>query len=179
MKISMPILDINGALQGYKRDLYKGGVRVPFMAYWQGQIKAASSSDFIGCSQDFMSTLGEVVGIPTPQQSNGKSILGVIKGKEQAKHEFLNWEFQKPYRQEESFRQSVRIGNLKGVRYGISAVIEFYNLDTNISEANDIAREHPDVVQRMEKIFEEGRSENEHYPYGEYKKEFGLANTQL
>uniref|UniRef100_UPI0025931038 sulfatase-like hydrolase/transferase n=1 Tax=Carboxylicivirga marina TaxID=2800988 RepID=UPI0025931038 len=34
----------NGAYKGYKRDLYEGGIRVPFIASWPGQIKAGTTS---------------------------------------------------------------------------------------------------------------------------------------
>lgn len=31
----------NGIYKGIKRDLYEGGIRVPFIAYWPGKIKPA------------------------------------------------------------------------------------------------------------------------------------------
>ena len=39
--------DSNGPLRDIKRDLYKGGVRVPMLTRWPGKIKAGSVSDHI------------------------------------------------------------------------------------------------------------------------------------
>jgi arylsulfatase A-like enzyme len=35
----------NGALRGFKQDLYEGGIRVPGILVWPGKIPAGSSSD--------------------------------------------------------------------------------------------------------------------------------------
>jgi arylsulfatase A len=39
--------DSNGALRGYKRDLYEGGIRTPMLIKWQGKVKAGTKSDHI------------------------------------------------------------------------------------------------------------------------------------
>ncbi|MDX1285325.1 MAG: hypothetical protein R3182_09940, partial [Draconibacterium sp.] len=64
------------------------------------------------------------------------------------------------------FRQAARIGKMKAVRYGLKSPIEIYNLEKDISEENNIAEQHPELVKQMEKIFEEERTNNPHYPYG-------------
>jgi arylsulfatase A-like enzyme len=156
----------NGDLKGYKRDVYEGGIRVPAMAYWKGKIKAGTVSDYIGSGQDFMSTIAEAVGIEAPAQTNGVSFLPILTGEAGTKHDFLNWEYHNRGTEAHSFRQACRIGNMKGVRYGADSPTEIYDLSKDISEENNIADQHPELVKRMEKIFEEERSENIHYPYG-------------
>ncbi|WP_289053380.1 sulfatase-like hydrolase/transferase [Carboxylicivirga marina] len=159
----------NGQLKGIKRDMYEGGIRVPMIAFWKGQIQAESQSQHIGSAQDLMSTFAEVAGAKMPKGGNGVSILSALTGKEQTEHEFLNWEFQLDgwFRTmpKGGFRQSARIGNWKGVRYGIDSKIELYNLDTDIIEKNNIAGEHPEIVELMQKAFK-NRSENEVFPEG-------------
>ncbi len=162
----------NGDLQGFKRDVYEGGIRVPTLAYWRGKIKAGSVSDFIGSGQDIMPTIAEAVGIQAPEQTDGVSILPVLKGKNAPERDFLNWEFHKNGRKPDAFRQAVRINNLKAVRYGVDSPIELYDLSKDISEANNIADQHPDVVSEVEQLFIEQRSENPHYPYG------GMTNSK-
>ena len=49
-------------------------------------------------------------------------------------------------------QQAVRINQWKGIRKDIrkgNLDIELYNLDEDIKEENNVASEHPDVVERM------------------------------
>ncbi len=156
--------DSNGALRGIKRDLYEGGIRVPLIAYWKGKIAPGNTNDYVGGFQDVMPTLAEVAGIDIPMQTNGVSMLPVLLGKQQVEQPYLNWEFVKSGK--DGFRQSARIGNFKGVRYAIDAPTELYDLQTDISETKNIASEHPDIIEKMNKIFKEDRTNNLHYPYG-------------
>lgn len=160
----------NGVLRGFKRDVYEGGIRVPLIAFWKGKIEAGAETNFVAGFQDFMPTLAQVAGIEDPEQSNGISILPVITGKAQPKHESLNWEFQMDgwgrKMMDGGFRQSARIGNWKGVRYGIASKTELYKLDEDISETNNLAAEHPEIVEKMNRIFEKNRSDTEGFPYG-------------
>lgn len=159
----------NGVLQGVKRDVYEGGIRVPTLAYWKGTINEGTVSDFIASGQDFMPTIADAVGIPTPQQSTGISILPILQGNTPKNREYLNWEFHRIGENPKNFRQSVRFGNMKGVRYGANNPTEIYNLETDISESNNLADDHPALVEKANKIFLEERTENELFPY--YGKE--------
>lgn len=160
----------NGELRGIKRDLYEGGIRVPMIAVWKGKIKPASVSDYMGGFQDLMPSFAQVAKTEIPEQSNGISILPLLKGETQIEHDYLNWEFQLDgwgrKMPKGGFRQSVRIDNWKGVRYGINSETELYNIDEDISETNNIANEHPEMVEKMDKLFEEAHSETKGFPYG-------------
>lgn len=160
----------NGVLKGFKRDLYEGGIRVPFIAYWKGKIMSGVETNFVAGFQDFMPTLAEVAGINVPEQTNGISILPALMGEKQDQHESLNWEFQLDgwgrIMLDGGFRQSARIDNWKGVRYGINAETELYNLDSDISEKNNLANDHPEIIQKINQIFEKNRMETDGFPYG-------------
>ncbi len=159
----------NGKLKGIKRDMYEGGIRVPMIAYWNGHIKAGSTSHHISSAQDLMPTFAEVAGITIPEASNGVSILPALTGEEQMEHEFLNWEFQLDgwYRLMPTggFRQSARMGKWKAVRYGIDSPTELYDLNNDIKEQHNIAAKHPEIVEMMELAFK-NRSENDAFPEG-------------
>ena len=64
------------------------------------------------------------------------------------------------------FRQSVRIGQWKGVRYGIESKIELYNLNIDESETNDLSEEHPEIIARITEIFQSSRNQATAFPYG-------------
>ena len=117
-----------------------------------------------------MPTLAEVAGISIPKETNGISFLPTLIGQEQKKHEFLNWEIQLSgwfqNLPDGGFRQACRIGNWKGVRYGIDSAVELYNLDTDISETNDVAGQHPELVNKILSIFQTNRTKTVYFPYG-------------
>jgi arylsulfatase A-like enzyme len=160
----------NGDLKGFKRDMFEGGIRVPLIAYWKGEITSGITTNHIAGFQDLMPTFAEVAGIEIPEQSNGISILPVLKGEKQSQHESLSWELQLDgwgrKMLDGGFRQSARIDNWKGVRYGINSETELYNLDVDISEANNVAADHPEIVKKMNRIFKEERTETPGFPYG-------------
>ncbi len=161
----------NGDLKGFKRDLYEGGIRVPLIVYWKGKIEAGVVSNRIAGFQDIMPTLAEVAGMPTPDQSDGISILPLLTGKPQNTHGSLSWEFQLDgwwqKLPEGGFRQSARIGNWKGVRYGVSSEIELYDLGNDISEEENIANKHPEIVEKMNQLFtKESHTPTDGFPYG-------------
>ncbi|MCK4922439.1 MAG: sulfatase-like hydrolase/transferase [Bacteroidales bacterium] len=159
----------NGDLKGLKRDMYEGGIRVPLIAYWKGKITSDGTTNHMAGFQDLMPTFAEVAGIELPEQSNGISILPVLKGEKQVQHENLNWEFQldgwSRKMPDGGFRQSARIENWKGVRYGINSETELYDLSKDISESNNIANKHPEIVKQVNDLFEQ-RSKTPGFPRG-------------
>lgn len=165
----------NSELRGYKRDLYEGGIKVPLIAYWKNQIQPGSVSNFVSGFQDIMPTLAEITDSTIPNACNGFSILPELLGKSQNIHPYLNWEIlvvnNRKRNIEKLFRQSVRIDQWKGVRYGASFNIELYNLDKDPGETQDVASEHPQIIAKMNDIFTNERAENEHYPFNGFIKE--------
>ena len=159
-----------GGLRGFKRDMYEGGIRTPFIAYWEDKIEPGILSNHQGAFYDFMPTFAEVAGIETPSQSDGISILPELLGKEQEKHDYLYWELQldgwNRKMPKGGFRQAVRKENWKAVRYGSESETELYNLEEDRDETTNLAGEHPEIVQEMEKLFEDARTKTEGFPFG-------------
>ena len=166
----LEFFDSNGNLRGGKRDLYEGGLRVPLIAYWKNKIIPGSKTNHISGFRDVMTTFAEITGIEKPSHNNGISFLPTLLNMKQKKHEFLNWEFQLSGSFQElpdgGFRQSVRIGDFKAVRYGINSNTEVYNLINDESETNDISNLHPKIVEKAEQIFLSERSDTFGFPYG-------------
>ena len=176
----LEFFDSNGNLRGGKRDLYEGGLRVPLIAYWKNKIIPGSKTNHISGFRDVMTTFAEITGIEKPSHNNGISFLPTLLNRKQKKHEFLNWEFQLSGSFQElpdgGFRQSVRIGDFKAVRYGINSNTEVYNLINDESETNDISNLHPEIVEKAEQIFLSERSDTFGFPYGGVIQNFIPAN---
>jgi len=136
-----------GELRGLKGSVFEGGIRVPMIVRWPGQIAADSQTDHISANWDVMPTIAELVGIQPPEGIDGISFLPTLMGNSntQNKHESLYWEYH-------AFKgmQAVRMGNWKAVRQQIrvhdDSPIELYNLATDIGETSDVAADHPDIV---------------------------------
>ena len=157
--------DSNGPLRGMKRDLYEGGIRVPFIVRWPGKVEANSTSDHIGAFWDFFPTALDLAGAESKASIDGISILPTLLGQDnQAEHEYLYWEFF-----EYGGRQAVRKGDWKGIRYNVNRPrkrpLRLYNLANDIGEEHNIAMEHPEIVEDLERIIAEAHSESPYFKF--------------
>lgn len=160
----------SGELRGFKRDLYEGGIRTPFIVYWEGKIKAGTTNDFVGAFWDLLPTFAQLAGVKT-HKTDGISIVPTLLGKngKQKKHKYLYWEFH-----ELGGRQAVRYKNWKGVRLNVdkdkNAPIELYDLDKDISESMNVADKYPRVVKKIKKIMDKSHTPSEMFPFSWEKK---------
>jgi len=152
--------DDNGPLRGTKRDLYEGGIRVPFLARWPAKVKAGAVADHVLAFWDFLPTACELAGVAAPKGNDGISFAPTLLGRSgQRRHDFLYWEFH-----ERGFHQAVRAGDWKAVRFGLGQPLELYDLRHDIGETRNVASDHPDVVSKMEKILAGARTESPEWP---------------
>lgn len=141
----------NGGLRGIKRDLYEGGIRVPFIVRWPGTVAPGKVSDHLSAQYDFFATVAELTD-QSAGVTDGISFLSELKGStKQKKHSYLYFEFA-----EKSGQVAIRLGNWKGVKSNLkkntNAVWELYNLDNDPGETNNIAAMHPDLLEQFAKI---------------------------
>ena len=152
-------LKSTGGLRGFKRILYEGGIRAPFIARMPGKIAPGTTSDVLTTSMDFMPTAADLAGVPHPARLDGISILPTLLGQKQAKqHDSLYFEIYEPY-----FQQSLRMGDWKGYRLGTKAPLELYDLKADPAEKQDIAAAHPDIVKKIEAIMLAEHTPSPHY----------------
>jgi arylsulfatase A len=154
----------NGGLRGIKRDLYEGGIREPTIAYWPGKVKPGTTSDYAGAFWDFLPTFAELAKQPAPKNIDGISIVPVLLSqKKQPVHPWLYWEFH-----EQGGKQAVRMGKWKGVKLNVikepNGAIELYDLQTDAGEKNNVAAQHHDVVQAIQKIMQQQHRESADFP---------------
>jgi arylsulfatase A len=152
------VLDSCGELRGIKGSYNEGGIRVPMIVRWPGKIKADTVSDLPWYFPDVMPTLAALAGVSTeiPKDTDGISIVPTLLGKgEQQKHEYLFWP------------GAVRMGNWKGV--GKPGKIALYDLSSDISETNNLAGKHPEIIAKltdiMQKAWTEPRSQESEGDY--------------
>ena len=143
-------------LQGTKRSTHEGGIRVPFIAWWPGQIEAGVVNDHQLAFYDIMPTFCEVAGIDNYVERytnprlehdwfDGLSFAPTLLGEgEQKEHDFLYWEFH------ETNMMALRMGDWKLVVQNGNC--RLYDLATDLHEDNNLAAQYPDVVAKMKEI---------------------------
>lgn len=158
-----------GEFRGLKGSLYEGGIRVPWVARWQGKIPAGRSSDHVSAFWDLFPTLCELTGIATPPGLDGVSFAATLTGRgEQPAHEYLYWEFPAYGGQ-----QAVRWGDWKAIRQNLmprgaqapTLEIELYDLRNDPGETTDVAAGNPKVVTRIRDILGRAREPSELFPF--------------
>jgi arylsulfatase A-like enzyme len=143
----------SGPLREGKGSTYEGGLRVPCIMRWPGNVPAGRASDAIFASIDFLPTFATLAGykVPTDRIIDGVDQAELLLGKSEAGnrneyHYFCQNEL-----------QAVRKGPWKlhlanhKVFYGYvkdrgSGELELYNLQSDIGEKKNVAQDHPDVV---------------------------------
>lgn len=144
--------DSNGPLKGYKRSMHEGGIRVPLIVCWPGTVEAGTVSDHPSAFWDYLPTACEIAGTEPPSGIDGISYLPTLLGKteEQKKHDYLYWAST-----EGKTSVGIRDGKWKLVKYREPKKTDqpedwrLYDLSEDIGEENDIASEHPEIVEEM------------------------------
>jgi len=155
----------NSDFRGYKRDLYEGGIRAPFIVVWPNKVEKASITNHVSTFWDVLPTLTEITNSETPDNIDGISFLPTLIGEEkQAQHDYLYWEYNI-----KGGRKAVRKGNWKGVWYNMNTKkqghLELYNLAEDISETTDVADKHPEIVAEFKQIMKEARTASALFPF--------------
>lgn len=145
----------NGPFRGVKRDLYEGGVRAPMLVWGPGHVPAGQVSDHAWAMWDVLPTVVELAGQTSPEEIDGFSMAAAVTGVGTApSHDYLYWEFY-----ERGSAQAVRMGNWKGVRQPmLSGPIELYDLSADPGESENLASQHPEIVERIEAIMAEAHT---------------------
>ena len=160
----------NGPFRGYKRDLYEGGIRTPFIVCWPGVVKPGTVSFHISAFWDFLPTICELTGKPVPERVDGISYLPELTGKgEQPKHEYLYWEFH-----EHGGRQTILKDNWKLIKHRVDTpdkeYVELYNINADPAELMDASKQYPDKVRELDAYIKRCHTVNTLYPF-EFEKQ--------
>lgn len=140
----------NLPLRGEKGMPYEGGIRVPFLMRWPGQIPAGLTYDAPVVSLDLLPTALAAAGVSEPDTKSKKPLDGVdlipyLRGITGGRpHEVLYWRA--------GSRSALRQGDWKIVRNGgrgAGGQWELYQLQDDPGEQHDLAAAHPGIREKL------------------------------
>ena len=151
-----------GPYRGAKGCLFEGGLRIPAIVSWPGQIPQGETRDqaVFGC--DWLPTIADYAGCSLPTvKLDGRSIRGVIDSSDaDSPHDHLYWLLGKGQRAQWVVRQGdwKLLGNPQDRRAPDSITPDdqlfLVDLSKDISETTNLASQFPDRVAQLQAIHE-------------------------
>ena len=152
----------------YPARLYEGGIRVPFVVRWPKVLTNSRTIETPITGVDILPTLLEVAGKrpDRKQPVDGLSIIPLLtKKKTELDRDYIYWHFPaylERYRglpEPGPFRttpaSAIRDEQWKLIHFYETGTQELYNLKQDLSEQNNVASRHPEVVARLSRALTE------------------------
>ncbi len=151
----------NLPLRGAKGWNYEGGIRVPLIVHWPGQIKSNSRSQAIVTGTDFYPTLLEMLNLPAlpKQHMDGRSFVPALKAQVYDRGP-IYWHF--PHYSNHGYQSpggAIRDGRYKLLEYYENGTVQLFDLENDIGERQDLAKSQPEVAERLKKMLHDWREE--------------------
>ena len=137
----------NAPLRGGKGSTWEGGMRMPAIAWWPGQIPEGTTCDEIASTMDFLPTFAGLAGVEVPDDRiiDGKDMFDLLAGipGARSKYDALYYKL-----------DAVRSGDWKYFNNG-----QLYNLKTDIGETENVAEQNLEIVARMKHLLVRGQED--------------------
>ncbi len=158
-----------GPLREGKQTMFEGGCRVPTIMQWPNTIAAGSSCDQLISSIDLFPTIAAIAGADLPPRKiDGINILSILKDPQSLSprkaffHYFYSgelhavrdarWKLHFPHRY---VTLEGKPGGQDGgyVKYAHKRTqLELYDLQKDVGETTNVIGQHPEVVERLERL---------------------------
>jgi arylsulfatase A-like enzyme len=151
---------LTGGLRGQKGFTYEGGLQVPYIFSWPGQIPAASSFEERVTGVDLFPTMLEVSGAHKPDAPlDGLSLASVLRGKSASLGErpvFCCYPKYARFNKKtktwgDSWRNVIHLGDYKLIQYPEYDSFELFNLKDDPKEEKDLSASMPEKRQELNK----------------------------
>lgn len=155
-----PFLKNKGPFRGGKFSALEGGVRIPFFVSSPDQFSAKTVNTPVWLV-DFYATAAEIAGVKTNHQTDGLSLMPLLKG-----YKTIDFD-NRPMYFYKNTEQAVRMGSWKAYRKSPENNIELYIIEEDIHCERDLAKIYPEIVHQMDSIMQV-----EHKPHEWYRDPF-------
>jgi len=135
----------NGPYKGGKITDFEGGVKVPFIMKWPGQIYGGKIVDFPVVSMDIFSTAIESAGAryPSDRIIDGTNLVNAIESGT-GQHKYIFWQ--------NGFSKAIRNKQFKITWNEESGQVTLYDLLADPFEKENLSSVHPDIVDELKNV---------------------------
>ncbi len=161
-----------GLFKGRKVDFHEGGIRVPTIAWWPGQIDAGIITNELSHTNDLFPTFCAAAGIETDKtyKLDGKNIMPLLTDNQAIKDRgYVFWQIDlyknngnywkvTDKRPEPVATEIVRRGKWKLLAHAGEAV-ELFNLDEDPYERWNLMKDYPEIAEEMTKALNDWLAE--------------------
>ena len=147
--LAVDIFNGNDGMAGLKRDNWEGGVRVPLIYHWPGNIEGGKVLEQMVSNYDLLSTFADMLSVEVPNKKDGISYYPTLFGQEAEKHEYVVFN--------STLGPALVTSDGWKVRYQKTAdIYQLYYLPDDYIEANNLAEDHPEKLNELkEKLLTE------------------------
>lgn len=140
----------NSPFSGTKGTFLEGGIHVPFVAQWPGQIERGTLYEKPIITLDILPTALSVARAQLPKAIDGIDLMPYLKGAKTSPHEELFWRL--------GHHGAVRRGDWKLIWFD-DAPPRLHDLSRDIAEQIDLSHEEPELTRSLLDSFHKWESE--------------------
>ncbi len=166
-----------GPLREGKGTTFEGGQRVPAVMRWPGHIPPGLVSEEMVTTMDLLPTIARIAGAEVPQDRiiDGKDIWPLMSGVPDAvtPHEAFfyywpdqlhavrsgRWKLHVPHGYATIEGAELATATFQGTYAQASIGLSLFDLNIDIGETNNVANQHPEVVERLLVLIEQARDD--------------------
>lgn len=143
----MNMLGYAGPHRGGKHGMYEGGVRVPFLVRWPGNVRANEVNASVISGIDWLPTVCRLADVKVSFEGlDGEDISDIWQGKQRARTQPLFWKTN-------NVRSKLCIREGKWKLHDPNRTrgeVELYDLSIDPGESKNLAATHPQLVERLQ-----------------------------
>lgn len=152
----------NKPLSSGKGSAHEGGIRVPMIVKWPGEVEKQTKNNEYLIIEDFFPTILEIAGVTkyqTVQQVDGKSFVSMLKQKKStSNNRCLYWHYPNnwgPTGPGIGTTSTIRKNDWKLIYYYHNQSFELFNIKEDIGELSNLTQTKPDKVKELARLLGE------------------------